>query len=69
VPLARDQTSEEEFEPREYGEEYLEIRNHVPRQEDPVPVEENVERDLGVDAGISPPEERVDHPPMRYTTP
>lgn len=69
APLAQDETSEEEFEPCEYGEENLEIRKYVPPPEDQVPVEENVGCDLGVDAGIAPPEERVDHPPMRYTTP
>ena len=52
-PWLRMRTSEEEFEPREYGEKYLEIRKHVPRSEGPVPVEENVGRDFGVDAGIA----------------
>jgi hypothetical protein len=57
APLTRDETSEEDLKAREYGENYLEIRKHVPRPEYPVPVEENVGRDLGVDAGIVPPEE------------
>lgn len=46
--LVQDETSEE-FEAREYGEEDIEIRKHVRRPEDAVPVEGNVGRDLGVD--------------------